>query len=190
MTTAAASSERIQVPTAGRYRIDPEQSTVTFATRHLFGLAPVRGTFELRDGLIVVAERVTDSTVWARVSASSFRTGNDARDSTVLSKRLLDADTHHSFAFSSTALVQEQGEWLLRGELEVRGVTQLTEARIGSLAVDDAGGPLRVTAQVVIDRYAFGITAYRGLVARKLAIELNVTARRETDRPNTGRESA
>jgi polyisoprenoid-binding protein YceI len=178
MTTSAASSERIQVPTAGRYRIDQEQSTVTFATRHFFGLAPVRGTFELRDGVISIAEQVTDSAVWARVSASSFRTGNDTRDATVLSQKLLHADAHHSLTFSSTALVQEQGEWRLRGELEVRGVTQLTEARIDSLAIHDA--TLRATAQVTIDRYAFGITAYRGLAARKLTIDLSVTAHRET----------
>lgn len=175
---------------AGRFRIDPEHSTVDFATRHFFGLAPVRGTFELRDGVIVIAEQVTDSAVWTRVSASTFQTGNDARDATVLSRRLLDADTHPSLTFSSTDLVQEQGKWLLRGELEVRGVTGLTEASISSLAVDDAGATLRATAEVTIDRYAFGITAYRGLAARKLTIKLSVTAHRETDHQTTGRESA
>jgi len=37
-------------PQLGRYDIDRERSTVTFRTRHLFGLAPVRGTFTLKAG--------------------------------------------------------------------------------------------------------------------------------------------
>ncbi|MGH3261793.1 MAG: YceI family protein [Trebonia sp.] len=179
MTTAAAPSERIQVPAAGRYRIDRAESTVTFATRHLFGLAPVHGTFELRDGVVDVAERVTDSAAWARVSASSFHTGNDARDATVLSAKLLDADTHHSLAFASTAVAEERGSWLLRGELEVRGVARLAQARIDELTIADAGATLRATARVEIDRYAFGLTAYRGLAARRVTVTLNVTAHRE-----------
>ena len=53
-------------------------ATVAFATRHLLGLAPVRGTFALRDGTVIVTDPVTGSAVQARVAASSFRSGNPA----------------------------------------------------------------------------------------------------------------
>lgn len=176
--SAETTSRQISVPTAGRYRIDTERSAVTFATRHLFGLGPVRGTFALRDGVISVADPVGESAVHASVAASSFRTGNDTRDAAVLSRSLLDAERYPGITFTSTELVQAAGGWALRGELEVRGVVRLVEARLR--AVSEAGGTLRATAEAAVDRYDFGITAYRGLAARRLTITLDVTAHRET----------
>ncbi|HEX7165200.1 MAG TPA: hypothetical protein VF223_28635 [Trebonia sp.] len=38
---------------------------------------------------------------------------------------------------------------------------------------------IRANAQVSIDRYDFGITAYRGLAARTLTVELGIIAHRE-----------
>jgi polyisoprenoid-binding protein YceI len=177
MTSAETAGQPIGALPAGRYRIDPEKSTVTFTTRHLFGLAPVRGTFALRDGVVSVADPVTESAVGARIAAPSFHTGNVARDATVLSRKLLDAETYPSLTFSSTELTQADGEWALRGEFEVRGVTRLVEARIG--AVSEHDGTLHATARVRIDRYDFGLTAFRGLAARTLTIDLGITARRE-----------
>ncbi len=179
MTQAEASSSRLDIPAPGRYRIDAEHSTVTFTTRHFFGLGAVRGTFGLRDGVVSVADPVTESGVWARVAASSFRTGNDARDATVLSPKLLGAEAYPSLTFNSTQLAREDGQWRLRGELEVRGVAQPAEARIGAVTVDEASGTLRASARLTIDRHAFGVSAYRGLAARTLTVDLAITARRE-----------
>ena len=59
----------VQIPAAGIYQLDPAASTVTFATRHIFGLAPVKGTFRLVSGQIAIADPVT----------SSNRVGGDRR---------------------------------------------------------------------------------------------------------------
>jgi polyisoprenoid-binding protein YceI len=178
MNTAAAADSQLDVPRAGRYRIDIENSTVTFTTRHLFGLAPVRGTFALRDGLIAVADPVGESAVHASVAASSFRTGNGTRDAAVLSQALLDAENYPRITFTSTALARTQGEWLLRGELEVRDVTRLAEVRVTEVSAKAGPGQaaLYVRAQAEIDRYAFGITAYRGLAARRLTLSFDIVA--------------
>ena len=182
MTSADISSQQLGVPAPGRYRIDPEHSTVTIRTRHLFGLGPVRATLALRDGRIQVGVPPAASTVQARFAASTFRSRNPARDAAVLSPRLLDAEAYPSLSFTSTELVQAagqaEGQWSLRGELEVRGVTRLVEARISAVEADSA--TLRASAQVSIDRYDFGITSYRGLAARSLTVDLNVIAHRET----------
>jgi len=59
---AALSPDQISTPEAraiprpGRYEIDISASAVTFRTRHLFGLAPVRGRFAIRAGTIDVGE--------------------------------------------------------------------------------------------------------------------------------------
>ncbi|HVT67317.1 MAG TPA: YceI family protein [Trebonia sp.] len=182
MTESLAAGQQITVPPAGRYRIDPERSTVTFTTRHLFGLAAVRGTLALREGSVTVAGPVTGSAVRAQVAASTFQSRNPARDVSVLSRRLLDAETYPVLTFTSTALVREEGQWLLRGELEVRGVTRLAEARITAVSPDADGAAFRASASVTADRCDFGITAYRGLAARRLTVDLDIPAERE-ERP-------
>jgi polyisoprenoid-binding protein YceI len=169
------------IPPPGRYRISPEHSTVTIRTRHLFGLGAVRATLALRDGRVQVTEPPAASTVQARFAASTFQSGNPVRDAAVLSPRLLDAETYPSVSFTSTELLkapdQAAGQWSLRGELEVRGVTRLVEVRISAVDADSA--TLRANAQVNVDRYDFGITTYRGLAARWLTIDLGIIAHRE-----------
>jgi polyisoprenoid-binding protein YceI len=56
-------------PRPGRYEIDTSCSAVTFRTRHLFGLAPVRGSFTIRAGVTAyrgVAGRYLDMTMEVR----------------------------------------------------------------------------------------------------------------------------
>jgi polyisoprenoid-binding protein YceI len=167
----------------GRYRIDAQRSTVTFTTRHLFGLAPVRGTLALRDGTVDVADPVTGSAARARVAAATFQSGSTARDAAVLSPRLLDATAYPSLTFTSTEFIRaaagpaegEASQWRLRGALEVRGVARPVEARV-TVAPAANAGPLRASAQLTVDRYAFGITAFRGLAARWLTIDLEIVA--------------
>jgi len=184
-TSHQATSHQVTVPPAGRYRIDQAHSAVTFTTRHLFGLAPVRGMFEFRDGTIDVAKPVTGATVKAQVAAASFHTGNVARDSAVLSRSLLDAEAYPSLTFTSTALIKaaeqdqqdKEPRWLLRGELTVRGVTRPVEARVIS-CTSATGAAFQLSAELLIDRYDFGITAYRGLAARRLTVRLDIRAER------------
>ncbi len=177
MTSAELTSQRIDVPPPGRYRISPAQSAVAVRTRHLFGLGPVRATIALRDGLIVVTSPPRASTAAARFAVPTFQSGNGARDAAVLSPRLLDAEAHPTMSFTSTGLTEEQGRWVLRGDLAVRGVSRPAAVAITALAAD--GATLRVTARARVDRYDFGITAYRGLAARALSIEFTVIAHRE-----------
>jgi polyisoprenoid-binding protein YceI len=170
----------------GRYRIDAGRSAVTFTTRHLFGLARVRGTLALRDGTVDVADPVGGSTVRARVAASTFRTGNPVRDAAVLSARLLDAEAYPALTFTSADVVCDPGApagpGLLRGELEVRGVPRPVEVRVTGLIAGGASEPgetgitLHASARFSVDRYDFGITAYRGLAARWLTIDLSIVA--------------
>lgn len=175
--TSQEATQQFNVPSPGRYRIDAEHSTVTIRTRHLFGLGPVRATLSLREGRIQVAVPPEASTVQARFAASTFQSGNPTRDAAVLSARLLNAEAYPALTFTSTELLQAQGQWVLRGELEVRGVARLVEVLLRTVSEDN--GTLRAAAQVAVDRYDFGITDYRGLAARRLTVELSVIAYRE-----------
>jgi polyisoprenoid-binding protein YceI len=156
------------MPQLGRYDIDAGGSTVTFRTRHLFGLAPVRGAFAIRAGTIDVAEPLAGSSVYAEVEAASFSTGNGQRDGSVRSARFLDAGRHPLITFRSEHVDQS----VIAGALTVRGVT-----RPVSLAVEQAELSRRafsVRATTRIDRTEFGVTALRGLAGRYLDLTVEV----------------
>lgn len=155
-------------PQPGRYEIDTSRSAVTFRTRHMFGLAPVRGSFAIRAGRVEVAGPLTDPGIHVEIEAASFRTGNPLQDSVVRSARLLDAGQYPVITFRSGHM----DGLALTGTLTVRDVTEPVSLSIEQFAVT----PRSFTARAVtrIDRTAFGVTAYRGLAGRYLDMRVEV----------------
>jgi polyisoprenoid-binding protein YceI len=163
----------IQIPAAGTYRLDPEASSISFATRHMFGLAGVTGSFRLISGEITITDPVTSSTASAVIDAASFHTGGAARDKDVKSANFLHAGEHPEIRFTSSELARDGDRWLLRGQITARGNSALTELAITEARTDAEG--LLVKAATRIDRYSHGLTKKKGLAGRYL--DLNVTAR-------------
>jgi len=169
-------TDTVKIPATGSYRIDPAHSTISFATRHLFGLAPVHGTFRLRDGHIVVADPLAGSSARATISATSFDTGVAARDATIRSATYLDVANHPDIGFASTGLELVEDRWVLHGSLTVRGRTRPVDVHLEDLRPD--GHRLRLRAVGRVDRYEFGITAGRGITGRRLTLRLDLAADR------------
>ena len=175
MTTATISDDVLQFPAVGQYGIDPRTSTITFKSRHLFGLAPVHGTMAIRDGLVDITDPVTGSSVQAEIDTTSFDTGSRQRDRDVRSPRFLDAERHPSMTFASRSLDRSNGRWTLTGTLTVCGVARpvsltierstVTPGRSASFVVDATGR---------IDRTEFGLTAAKGLAGRHLDVSLRI----------------
>lgn len=161
----------IEAPAIGAYRIEPAESTIEFATRHMFGLAPVRGSFALREGVVHVAEPVTASLVRAAIDAGSFDTGLAARDNTVRSAQYLDAARHPDIVFVANDV---DGDRVLKGTLTVRGRTEPLDVRIDEVRV--LGHRLQLRASAEVDRYAWGITAMKGMTGRRLRFTLALVA--------------
>jgi polyisoprenoid-binding protein YceI len=155
-------------PRPGRYEIDASCSAVTFRTRHLFGLAPVRGSFAIRAGTIEVAEPLPGASVFVRIDPASFRTGNGQRDSNVRSERLLDAVRYPVITFRS----EEVNGPALTGTLTVRNVSMPVTLSIEQTAVTPESFEARASTR--IDRTEFGVTASRGLAARYLQLTVEV----------------
>lgn len=164
------------IPATGEYRIDPARTTVAFGTRHMFGLAPVRGTFRLRGGHIRVTEPLGESAALATIDAASFHTGTAARDKQVTSATYLDAARHPDIVFASTGLRRDGDGWVLDGTLTVRGVPRPVPLQVSELST--VGSVLRVRATARVDRREFGITAGRGITGRRLTLNLDVFAAR------------
>jgi polyisoprenoid-binding protein YceI len=159
-----------QAPRLGHYEIDVRQSRVTFRTRHMFGLGPVRGTFAIRSGSADIAEPLADSVVQAEIDAASFRTGNEPRDQSVLSARFLDAARFPVISFRD-GLVSADGT-TIRGTLAVREVCRPVSLSIGQVTV--AGPSFTASATVRVDRTEFGLTAMPGLAGRYLDLTVEV----------------
>lgn len=181
-------TEPVIIPPVGDYRIDRHRSTVTFTTRHLFGLASVHGAFDIRGGHIHVADDVGASDAHAVIAAGSVRTGNATRDAAVRSAGFLGTAAHPDIAFVCDRVEQVDGTWTLRGSLKVRGRGRPLDVRVRSARTEGRRLVLHATSRV--DRYAYGVTAAKLLVARHLTISLVIMAElagqgRSTAAPDT-----
>jgi polyisoprenoid-binding protein YceI len=161
-------------PQPGHYDIDPDRSRVTFATRHLFGLGRVKGSFAVRRGSADIADPLEVSAIYAEIDTASFRTNNRQRDQRVRSPRFLDAAGHPVMSFRSDLIAA--GDQALTGTLTVRGTTRPVTLAVTRCEL--AGGSFTARATTRVDRTEFGITAARGLAARYLDLTVEVQCTR------------
>ena len=155
-------------PRLGRYDIDPATSAVRFRTRHMFGLAPVRGDFQIRAGTVDVTEPASESRVNVEIDTASLRSGNTARDASVRSARFLDVSRYPVMVFVGEKM---DGQELL-GRLTVGSVTR--PVRLPVEVSDVSAGSFTARGTVRLDRTEFGVTALPGLAARYLSVSLEV----------------
>jgi polyisoprenoid-binding protein YceI len=173
--TTTTTDDAVQVPRAGQYAIDSRGSTLTFRSRHLLGLAPVRGTMAIRHGLVDVADPITDSSVQVEIDTTSFHTGSRHRDGDVRSAQFLDAARYPSMTFTSERLDRSNGHWTLTGTLIVRDVARPVSLAIEQSAVQHGTASSFVAcATTRIDRTDFGLTAARGMAGRHLDVSLRI----------------
>ncbi|MEU1409344.1 YceI family protein [Streptomyces sp. NPDC005728] len=156
-------------PRLGRYTIDTHSSSISFRSRHLFGLLPVRGTFAIRGGTIEVAEPLSRSGVYVEVDAASFRTGHAQRDAAVRSAKFLNTDRYPQITFASSDQVDAT---TVSGTLTACGVSRPASLSIVHSEVLADAFTVRATTRV--DRTEFGVTAARAMAGRRLDLTLEI----------------
>jgi polyisoprenoid-binding protein YceI len=166
----------------GTWAIDPIHSDVSFIVRHL-GVSKVRGQFNTFSGEIVTAENPLDSKVTATIDASSFHTRQEQRDAHVKGEDFLHVDEHPEVKFVSTGVRQDGEDFLLDGELTIRGVTQpVTLAlEVNGFGTGPDGSPLLgISATADINRKDFGVHggAAGVMVSDKIQIALEIEAKK------------
>ena len=151
-------------------------SSISFKTRHMYGLGPVKGQLSVRSGNLHIVEGIAGSAVHAVVEASSFATHNPIRDLHVRSRMFLGVKKHPTWTYESNSVVQEGADLVVNGTFTVRG----NSAPV-SIVVDRAevapSGELTIHAHGEIDRYALGVTRLRGMAARLLSFDIELTAK-------------
>ncbi|WP_426226210.1 YceI family protein [Pseudarthrobacter sp. DSP2-3-2b1] len=164
------------VPAAGTYGIDTQRSTITYTSRHMFGLGTVRAEFSISAGQLESGASLEECGAGAVMDAASFRSGNARRDSDVKAKGLLDVARFPDIVFSSTEVRAADGGMVLVGNVAMHGVVAPVEVRVSSWE-QSSSGRIRVLARAEhLDRLSFGITGSRGWVGRYFDLGFDIVA--------------
>jgi polyisoprenoid-binding protein YceI len=172
--------------TPGTWNVDPAHSTVGFVARHLM-ITKVRGRFTDFSGVIEIASDPLQSTVRADVDLASVTTGDEGRDSHLRSADFFDTDGGGvpTMSFVSTGLKEDDGDYVLFGDLTVNGVTRQVEFGLEFDGVNtDPWGNTKAafSAETEINRKDFGlewnVALETGgvLVGDKVKVQLDIQA--------------
>jgi polyisoprenoid-binding protein YceI len=108
---------------AATWNIDPAHSEVGFSVRHMM-VSKVRGRFTGFSGTIVTGEDPVQSSVTAEIEMASINTGQEQRDEHIKSADFFEVETHPTMTYKSTGIRVEDGEYVLDGDLTLKGVTK------------------------------------------------------------------
>jgi polyisoprenoid-binding protein YceI len=154
------SAEIIPGYKAGTWTLDPTHSEVTFTVRHL-AISKVRGSFKKFDATVVTAENPADSTFTASIDVASIDTNNADRDGHLRTGDFFLAEEFPTIEFVSTGLSHDGEDFLLTGDLTVRGVTKpvTIKGEFGGIVTDGYGQTKAgATGTLKINRTDFGVS--------------------------------
>jgi polyisoprenoid-binding protein YceI len=182
--TAAVEASSIPGYIAGTWTIDPVHSEVGFSVRHMM-VSKVRGKFTTFSGEVVTGAEPSQSAVTAEIDMGSIDTGNQQRDDHIRSADFFEVDSHTKMTYKSTAVRVEDGDFLLDGDLTIKGVTKSVPLRLelGGFGPDPFGGTRAgFTATTEINRRDFNVTFDAPMqnggvvVGDKISIHLEIEA--------------
>jgi polyisoprenoid-binding protein YceI len=166
------------------WNIDPVHSEVGFSVRHMM-VSKVRGRFNTFSGQIVTGTDPLASSVTAEIDLKSINTGNEQRDEHIKSADFFEVETYPTMTYKSTGVRAEDGEYILDGELTLKGVTRSVplHLELNGFGPDPYGGTRAgFTATGELSRSEFGVSfnapmANGGVVvADKILLHLEIEA--------------
>jgi polyisoprenoid-binding protein YceI len=166
----------------GTWVLDPSHSEVTFTVRHMM-ISKVRGTFGVKSATLIAPENPLEARVEATVDVASLDTKDEGRDQHLRSADFFDVENHPTMEFRSTGVRIEGDDFLVDGDLTVRGTTKPVTFSFdfGGFGTDPWGNyKAGATAKAVINREEFGLTWNAALetggvlVGKDVTIELDL----------------
>jgi polyisoprenoid-binding protein YceI len=178
------SETAVEIPgyIAGTWTVDPVHSEVSFVVRHMM-VSKVRGRFDTFSGTVITADDPSQSSVTASVDLNSVSTGAPDRDNHIRSADFFEVEKHPTMTFQSTGIRPDGDNFLLEGDLSLRGVTRPVTFRleVNGFSQDPYGGTRAgFSASTEINRNDWGVS-YNGpipgggvAVSEKVTINLEV----------------
>lgn len=182
MTDSTAALTEFPGYKAGTWTLDPSHSEVQFSVRHMM-ISKVRGTFGVKSATLTAPENPLEATVEATVDVASIDTKDEGRDNHLRSADFFDVETYPTMEFRSTGVRIENGDFLVDGDLTIKGVTKPVtfDFDFGGFGTDPWGNyKAGATAKAVINREEFGLTWNAALetggvlVGKDVTIELDL----------------
>jgi polyisoprenoid-binding protein YceI len=153
-----------------RWFLEPGHTAAEFAARHMM-VTIVRGQFKDVHGRLELDEaRPIGATVEVTIDARKLWTGEPQRDAHLLSADFLDVEHHPEIRYRGRVTQQSTcHDWVVDGELTIRGVTRPTQMRVHYLGrwstpwwdgKADLGPKIRAgfVADTRINRHDFGVS--------------------------------
>ena len=167
------------------WKLDPAHSSLIVSARHMM-ITTVRATLDVAEASIDFdPEHPERSSVEARIDAASVDSGVEQRDAHLRSPDFLDAEQHPFITFRSTTIEPRGDDYLVHGDLTIRGVTRpvTLDARIAGVVPDMRGGDrASFTARTKINREEWGLNwnvaleAGGWLVSKEWGVEIEIAA--------------
>ncbi len=149
-----------EVPATGTWDLDPTHLSVTFEARHMM-IAKVRGAFTASTGSITVDDALGESSVEVSIDIASLDSGDEGRDTHLLSEDFLDVEKYPTMTYRSSGIEAVGERYRLGGELTIKDVTRTVSLDLEFTgAVIDPWGNARAAfaATTEIDRTDWGLT--------------------------------
>ena len=145
-------------------------------------VSKVRGRFDMFEAQIITAEDPLQSAATATVGMNSVNTGNETRDNDLRSDNFFAPGTYPAMTYRSTGIRRHGEDFIIDGELTVRGVTRPVSLKfeINGFAADP-GGNTRAGFSAIgeINRLGFGVCTnppILGLASEKVHLEIEAEA--------------
>jgi polyisoprenoid-binding protein YceI len=173
------------LPATGTWTIDASHSEVGFSVRHL-GISKTRGRFGAFTGTLDVnADEPSKSSVAVEIDAASIDTKDAGRDEHLRGEDFFAVEQFPTVSFRSTSVRGEGTDWVVEGELTIRGVTRpvTLETELVGLQKDPWGNDrVGFAATTEVNREDFGLTWNAALetggvlVGKTVKIHLDIEA--------------
>ncbi len=161
------------------YRIDPGASSLQARVRFL-GLGQRTANFPAVSGTARLApQRLDRIAIDVRIDATKLAASDDLTTRRLKGERFFDVTNHPAVRFQGSSLAMTSATaGKIEGQLTARGVTRPATLAITFKSpplTSAPGAPLALSGVTSIDRTAFGMTAFSGIVGRTVKINLAVT---------------
>jgi len=144
-----------------KWIIDPTHSEVAFKVKHLV-ISTVTGYFrEFKGEAESDSDDFANATIAFSAAVGSIDTNQKDRDAHLKSADFFDAANHPELTFSKGKLENTAGEWVVNGDLTIRGTTHpiSLKADFGGIAQDPYGQTKAgFELEGKLSRKAFGLT--------------------------------
>ncbi|MFP7759976.1 YceI family protein [Marisediminicola sp. LYQ134] len=170
-------AESIPGYVAGTWKLDPTHSAITFSVRHL-AISKVKGSFGTFDVTVVTTDDPLDTTLTATIDVASVTTGQKDRDGHLHTSDFFAIDQYPTIEFVSTGVRNDGDEWLIDGDLTLRGVTKPVTFRgeFGGVIVNGYGQTVAGAEFTTdINRHDFGVSWNAAVEAGGLTLGDKVT---------------